>query len=157
MTAACTQRATPGPARSVGAPTGGVRRGRGFTLIELAVVTAAAATLFAIGWPSLQDHLTRARRADATLALGRIEFAQARHHALHGLYASSLQPLGSQALSLEGLYEVSMTVGPGDRYTAVARARADAAQARDAACPAITLSVEMGFATLGPTRQCWNR
>jgi prepilin-type N-terminal cleavage/methylation domain-containing protein len=157
MTAPRANPADPGPARAAVAPTQRARRGRGFTLIELAVVATAAATLLAIGWPSLQDHLARARRADATFALERIQFAQERHHALHGLYATSLQPLGSQALSLEGLYEVSMTVGPGDRYTAVARARAGAAQARDADCPAITLSVEMGFATLGPSRQCWNR
>jgi type IV pilus assembly protein PilE len=129
----------------------------GFTLVEMAVVVGAAATLFALGWPSLQDHLARARRADATLALERIQFAQERHHAVHGLYADGLQALGSQALSSEGLYLVSLETGPGDRYVAVARARTDGPQARDAECAAISLSVQQGFATLGPTRRCWNR
>jgi type IV pilus assembly protein PilE len=129
----------------------------GFTLVEMAVAVGAAATLMALAWPSFKDHLAHARRADATMALERIQFAQERHHALHGLYADGLQALGSPTLSSEGLYQLSVEVGPGDRYLAVARARADGPQAKDTDCADITLSVQQGFATLGPTRRCWNR
>ena len=130
---------------------------RGFTLVELAVAATAATTLVALAWPSLQDHLVRARRADATLGLEPTAFAQARHQALHGHYASALGPLGSQSRSSEGLYEISLELGPGERYLAIATARADGPQARDAECGALTLSVDQGFSTLGPTRRCWNR
>lgn len=129
----------------------------GFTLIEMAVAAGAAATLLVIALPSFQDRLTQARRSDATHALERIQFAQERHHALHGLYAADLRSLGSSSLSPEGLYEVALQVGPGERYTAVATARTGGTQAQDGECPAISLSVVQGFATLGPSTHCWNR
>jgi type IV pilus assembly protein PilE len=132
-------------------------RRRGFTLIEMAVAAGITALLVGLTWPTLQGRVMAARRGDATLALERIQIAQERHRALHGLYASELAPLGSGALSSEGLYQVELHAGADATYTAVARARPDGAQAGDTACSEITLSVDQGFATLGPTTRCWNR
>lgn len=130
---------------------------QGFTLIELVVALAAVAMLAAFTLPTFAGRLTAARRADATAALERIQAAQERHRAAHGLYAAELAALGQTTGSLEGLYALSLEPGPGDGYTAVARARADGPQHDDAACAAITLRVEQGFATHGPTLRCWNR
>jgi type IV pilus assembly protein PilE len=130
---------------------------RGFTLIEMAIALGAAAMLVGFALPTLQGRLAAARRADATLALERIQIAQERHRAQHGLYAGDLAALGSGSSSSEGLYRVSLELGPGEAYTAVAQARIDGAQANDTACGEITLRVEQGFATLGPTPRCWNR
>jgi type II secretory pathway pseudopilin PulG len=132
-------------------------RGRGFTLIELVVALGCAALLVAMALPALQDRLAVARRGDATQALQRLQVAQERHRAAHGLYASELGRLGGGTLSGEGLYRVELQTGPGDTYVAVARARPDGAQAHDTACAEITLRVELGFATLGPSLRCWNR
>lgn len=131
----------------------------GFTLVEVVVVLAVAGLLAAIAWPSLQSQLTRARRADATAALQRLEVAQARHHAQHGLYTADPRALGAAAAarSPEGLYTIALAVGPGETYTAVARAAAEGPQARDADCAEITLRVEQGFAQRGPTPACWTR
>jgi type IV pilus assembly protein PilE len=132
-------------------------QGRGFTLIEMVVALAAVATLAAMAWPTLQGRLAVARRSDATQALQRIQAAQESYRNAHGLYASTLAPLGSGELSGEGLYRVELTTGPGETYTAVAHARGDGPQAQDTACAQISLHVEQGFATLGPSTRCWNR
>ena len=135
------------------------RRARGFTLIELMLAATLAALLATLAWPSLHGRLVKARRADAAAALQQLQLAQERHHALHGLYAAELGRLGSAGagLSPEGLYRIELQPGPGDAYTAVAHARSDGPQAGDADCPALTLRVDQGFASLGPSRRCWNR
>jgi type IV pilus assembly protein PilE len=132
---------------------------RGFTLTELLVVMAAAGLLVAIAWPSFASQLTKARRADATSALQRLEAQQGRHHALHGRYATDAGALGAagSALSGQGLYRIELRPGPGEGFTAVAHARAGAAQAADRECAAITLRVELGFAQRGPSAACWAR
>lgn len=132
-------------------------RNRGFTLVELAIALGALAMLLAFALPTYEGRLATARRADATLALERIQIAQERHRALHGLYALDLTALGLAADSPEGLYRLALETGPGEGYTAVAQARAGGAQAHDTACGAISLRVEQGFATYGPSLRCWNR
>lgn len=42
-----------------------MKKNRGFTLIEILVVVAIVAILAAIAFPSYQNHLRKARRADA--------------------------------------------------------------------------------------------
>lgn len=134
-------------------------RARGFTLAELLVVMAAAGVLAALAWPSFADQWTRARRADATAALARLEAAQERHRTQQGRYAAEAAALGAAGASAspQGLYRIELHPGPGDGYLAVAHARADAAQAADRDCAAITLRVEQGFAQRGPTPACWAR
>ena len=70
---------------------------------------------------------------------------------------ATLAPLGVGVRSSEGLYDLALDVGPGERYVGRARARADGSQAHDSACAEISLHVEQGFATLGPTPRCWAR
>jgi type IV pilus assembly protein PilE len=137
----------------------GGRDRRGFTLVELLVVMAAAGVLGAVAWPSFASQMTRARRADATGALLRLEAAQARYHALHGLYAANPSTLGAagSAASPQGLYRIELLPGPTDGFTAAAYARADGAQAGDRECTTITLRIEQGFAQRGPSAECWAR
>lgn len=132
-------------------------RAHGFTLIELAIVLAVSALLAGLAWPAMQSRWIAVRRLDATHSLERLQWAQARHRAVHGLYGRELAALDVPALSAEGLYRIELREATGDGYLAVARVRAGSAQAADSACSEITLRVEQGFATPGPDRHCWNR
>lgn len=132
-------------------------RSRGFTLVELLVAMGLVALLAAISWPVMQERAQAARRADATLALERVQIAQERFRALHGIYTADGQALGVPLRSPEGLYELSLSTGPDERYAAVARPLAGGPQATDTQCAEITLDVVQGFASAGPDRRCWNR
>jgi len=130
---------------------------RGFTLIELWMVCALAGILVTVSWPSLQTALARSGRADAVHALTQVQQAQARHQALHGLYAHDLHALGAAAsgVSPQGLYNVVLDSASGDGYVASASARPGSAQALDIACARLTVEVRHGFANLGPSARCW--
>ena len=128
----------------------------GFTLVELAVVCAMAGVLAAVALPSYQSYLLRAGRADAVDALTRLQMAQARHHAAHGLYATELSVLRGvpQPDSAQGLYTLAVA-GGGDGYRATAAAQGR--QRKDSECSVLSVEVAQGFTHLGPTARCWNR
>lgn len=130
---------------------------RGFTLVELMMVCALAGILVTVSWPSLRPALARSGRADAVHALTQVQQAQARYHALHGLYAHDLRTLGAAAsgASPQGLYTVVLDSASGDGYVASASARPGSAQALDTLCARLTVEVRHGFANLGPSARCW--
>ena len=128
----------------------------GFTLVELAVVCAMVGVLTAVALPSFQSYLLRSGRADAVDALTRLQMAQARYHAAHGLYATQLSVLHGvpQPDSAQGLYTLAVA-GGGDGYraTAVAQGR----QRNDSECSVLSVEVAQGFTHHGPSARCWNR
>ena len=134
-------------------------RRRGFTLVELATVCAAAAVLAAIALPSYQAQRLQAKRADAVAALMQVQRAQEQYRAHHGMYADTLSPLLGvpQGRSEQGHYQVLLQRTGGEAYLAQAVALADSPQAGDTACRVLTLQVEQGFAQHGPSTRCWNR
>lgn len=132
------------------------RRQRGFSLIEISVAAAITGVLSTLAWPALDQHLLKARRADATAALTRVQLAQAGHHAAHGLYASELTALrgASSSLSAQGLYALELHLDE-QGYTATALALGG--QLRDKGCERLELAVREGFARFGPSMRCWSR
>lgn len=134
-----------------------VATARGFTLVELAIVCALAGVLLALAWPSLRPSLAKAGRGDAVHALTQLQQAQARYHALHGLYAHDLRALGMAAsgISPQGLYTLVLEEVAGDGFTASAQARPGSPQAADRDCARLTVHVKRGFANLGPSTRCW--
>ena len=133
-----------------------VQPAAGFTLVELAVVCAMVGVLTAVALPSYQAYLLRSGRADGVDALTRLQVAQARHHAAHGLYATELSVLRGvpQPASAQGLYTLAVA-GGGDSYraTAVAQGR----QRKDSECSVLSVEVAQGFTHHGPSARCWNR
>ncbi|MCB1997131.1 MAG: prepilin-type N-terminal cleavage/methylation domain-containing protein [Burkholderiaceae bacterium] len=134
-----------------------MRTASGFTLIEIAIVLAVTALLATFALPAMERRMTAARRADATVALERVQLAQERHRALHGLYSADASALGISLRSPEGLYTLELRTETADSYAAVALPSEGSAQRDDVECTEISLQVIQGFATPGPSRRCWNR
>lgn len=130
---------------------------RGFTLVEVLVTCAVVGVIAGMAVPGWQAQLQQARRSDAVAALTRLQAAQERLQAHHGLYSADLAALQVAPRSGEGLYDIAVTLTGPDGYRADARARADGAQAGDSACATLTLEVRRGFASIGPSARCWNR
>jgi len=67
-------------------------RTKGFTLIELMIVVAIVGLLAAIAYPSYQEYIARARRADAkTVLLENAQFLE-RFYTQNGTYAGANLP-----------------------------------------------------------------
>jgi len=89
-------------------------------------------------------------------ALMKLQAAQEQHRSAHGLYAGELTALlGTAPTSMQGLYALSLQLTGPEAYQASASARGE--QLRDARCPVLTLSVQQGFPTEGPSPECWSR
>lgn len=69
-------------------------RARGFTLIEILIVVAIVGVLALIAWPSYDQHVQRARRAQARDVLYQVAQAQERYHANHQRFAPDFAALG---------------------------------------------------------------
>lgn len=141
------------------------RAARGFTLVELLAAVSIAGVLSSIAWPSFEGSLQRARRADATLAMAQLQIVQERWYANRGRYGN-LAELRLAERSSAGHYRLEVVAADEQAY--VAHALASGAQARDAACRSLRLSVSGGVTTresgaderfgndAAANRRCWN-
>ena len=66
---------------------------RGMTLIELMIVVAIVAIIAAVGYPSYQDHIRKARRAEGKSALLKALQLQERAYTANQQYATDMGPL----------------------------------------------------------------
>jgi len=129
---------------------------RGFTLVECLLVCAVVALLAVLVIPLLRGTELRAGRWDAVDALTRLQGAQERYRANNGFYAADITGLpGASPFSSQGRYLLSLTRQGGEAYTATAVATGR--QRHDSACARLTLSVDSGFPSEGPSASCWNR
>jgi type IV pilus assembly protein PilE len=124
--------------------------------VECAVTCAVAVLLAALAAPAFRGETLRAARLDAVQALTRLQLAQEEYRSRTGLYAADLAALrGVGTASAQGRYTLSLQPQGPEAFMATATPRG--AQARDTPCPALTLTVSQGWATFGPTPQCWHR
>lgn len=88
-----------------------MERSRGFSLLEVIVVTAIVAILAAIAAQSYARYAFRSHRTEAHHMLLAIAQAQERWHAIYHRYADDLGELGygNPALSPHGYYEVALS------------------------------------------------
>lgn len=113
------------------------RSSRGFTLVELMIVVAIIGILAAVGYPSYQNSVMRAQRADAIDALlveaGRIE----EYYLVNDTYnATTAFAVANSGDSAEGLYKISVSGVTGFAYLLTATR----APATDPDCPTLTLN-----------------
>jgi len=126
----------------------------GYTLIECLIVLAIVAILAGLTVPGLRGPELRVARLDAVQALMRVQSEQESLRALNGLYTDDLGALrGVQRISAQGRYTLSLATQGPEAYRVVAQATG--VQQADRDCAAITLDVNLGFATRGPTAACW--
>lgn len=141
----------------------GVSRSGGFTLIEVMIVVAIIGILAAIAYPSYQEHVRKARRADAQTALLELAQFMERHYTANGKYltaANAAPVLPFTEAPKDGAskyYDLSFSVAPtASSYTL--RAVPKGAMAADT-CGTLTLrnTGAKGQAASADLATCWRR
>lgn len=149
--------------RPVGLSGDGVSRSRGFTLIEVMIVVAVIGILAAIAYPSYQEHVRKARRADAQTALLELAQFMERHYTANGKYltaANAAPDLPFDQAPKDGgakYYDLSFSAAPtASSYTL--RAVPKGSMAGDS-CGTLTLSNTgaKGQAAGASLATCWRR
>lgn len=136
--------------------------GHGFTLIEVMIVVAIVAIIATIALPSYQDSVRKSRRADAVLALQRIQIEQEKFRAECPTYASNVAGtrtcnglgLNLATSSSDGYYTLALAGVTATGYTA--EATATGTQADDTRCTVLTLAVA-GLTLTRTPAECWTR
>jgi type IV pilus assembly protein PilE len=137
---------------------------RGFTLIEMMVVTAIVGILASVAVPSFQAPLYKARRTDGITALLQLQMSQEQWRSGHTQYAS-LAELRAPTASGMRHYMLAVAEANAAGYSLVATATG--AQAGDRPCRVLRVTVANGQATHasgaderntnadGDNRRCW--
>lgn len=115
------------------------RRARGFTLVEMLIGVSVAGVLSSVAYPSFHGAMAKSRRADALIALTKMQLAQERWRSEHRAYASTGQ-LGATPTTEGGHYRLEVVSADDSGY--VLRATAQGAQLRDTGCRVLQLEAE---------------
>ncbi|GAB2577124.1 type IV pilin protein [Dyella jejuensis] len=101
-----------------------MERCRGFSLLELIIVTAIIAILAALATQSYARYAFRSRRSDAQQMLMAIAHGQERWYAIHNRYTDDLSKFGynDPAISPHGYYEVTLAVAGSSAQAFIATA-----------------------------------
>jgi type IV pilus assembly protein PilE len=140
----------------------GRRHAAGFSLVELMITVTIITILASIALPSYRNYVMRANRGDATQALLRIAAQQEKFYIQNNTYANTLAAAGlnMSTTSEHGWYDLSITAGDVNGFTAQAVATAGQQQADDTACQTFSidsqgrkLALDSGGASNEDT--CW--
>jgi type IV pilus assembly protein PilE len=142
------------------------RRIAGFSLIELMVTVAVAATLAAIVIPTYQSQIRKSRRTEARTAVMDLATREERYYSVNNDYSSSALQLGYGGTDAQintmsvgaGYYTVtvqSFAAAPPAPATFTITATAVGTQAKDTGCLTFTVD-DKGTQTSAPATDCWN-
>lgn len=81
-----------------------MKRGSGFTLIEVMIVVAIVGILAAVAYPNYQEHVRKTRRAAAAGCLLELAQYMERHYTTSMTYAGAVLPNTACAGDLAGFY-----------------------------------------------------
>lgn len=113
---------------------------RGFTLIELMITLVIAAILATVAVPSYQDHVRKARRADAYDCLLDAAQRQESYFYRNNSYATTIAQLGLNSASCGEHGYYNLDVKSADATSYELRASRVAPQDADTKCGDLTLT-----------------
>jgi type IV pilus assembly protein PilE len=140
---------------------------RGFTLIELMIVTVVVATLAAIAMPSFMGQIRKARRAEAVEAVARIQQAQERWRSTCPTYAALITLANTPgdcntatsglgiAAAANARYTYALPATSGSAYDITVTAVPGSSQANDTGCSSLTVRYSAGNTTRDEPA-CWS-
>ncbi|WP_051255389.1 type IV pilin protein [Variovorax paradoxus] len=143
----------------------GQMRSRGFTLVELMIVTAVIAILAAIAYPSYMRYVLRAKRADAKQQLLQAAQWTERYLTANGQYPPSTValPAGPNQSPSSGTASYAISYAARTATTYTLRAEPKGASAADE-CGILTvnqqgvkLAAGLTSASNALVQACWNR
>ncbi|MBE0469478.1 MAG: type IV pilin protein [Methyloprofundus sp.] len=124
---------------------------KGFTLIELMIVVAVIGILASIAYPSYQEYVLRAKRADGKAAILSAQLAQEKYRANNTTYLAV-----ASTASSDGYYNYVVSDVSASNYTITATPTFT-----DATCGNLVLTVAAGVesksASSGTKAECWNK
>jgi len=136
---------------------------KGLTLIEVMIVVAIIGILAAIALPTYNNHIIRARRAEAKIALMDLSARMERYFAENNTYATASIAAGNAITDLllsdqssEGWYTLSISAQNATTYTLQASPNGTQA-AEDTGCATFTLN-NLGTRAVSGTatvQECW--
>ena len=133
----------------------------GFTLIEVLLAIGIVGLLAAIAYPSYQDALRKAQRADATNTLLKIQIAQEKYRNRHPVFTSDLADLpvhinGIMYISAEGNYQITMNYANEVAYEVEAVPVPGGKQEGDE-CHSFLLNQSGPVIDTDSSKMCWNQ
>ena len=140
-----------------------VRRSAGFTLIEVMIVVVIIGILSSIAYPSYQDYVKQARRADAQASLMELAQFMERHYTSKGGYledgqsgsAPSLPFTSSPKDSSSAAYTLSLAQGITAQTYSV-QAEPVGSMSGDT-CGTLTIDHRGKKGSGGDMAKCWKR
>ena len=125
----------------------------GFTLVEMMIVVAIAAILFAVALPAYQDQVRSTKRSDGKGFLMELQAAQERYFTQNVTYGTLAELGYADNVSPEGYYTIAIT--PADPDTTFTLSATPAAPFTDDECNVLTLTHTGLQGSDGPD-DCWN-
>lgn len=112
---------------------------KGFSLIELMMVVAIVGILAAVAYPSYQDYIRKARRADAQQFMMNLAQLNQRYFTDNRAYTDTVATLAAIPAGVSAYYTLSITLQAGPPATFSISAVPKAAQAADS-CGTLSLT-----------------
>lgn len=135
-----------------------MKKGAGFTLIEVMIALAIVGLLASIAYPSFLETIRKSRRADATTALLELQLQQEKYRSNNSSYATTLIQLGwasGDTDSTDGFYTLAISSGSATGFSATATPKTGSSQEHDGCT--FTITQDGPDISTSSKRTCWNK